>query len=255
MPLVFNNVMTMQLSAIELPTTFYNVSKQYNNNYFTINVDGVSKVVTIGDGSYSFTGITAAINNALITLGYPDITFTINITNTGDGNNGSGQMLVELTSVLAHTQISLNFQANQLGFDDRNTPLPLKLGWILGFRNGIYENSLKYVSEGIVDVKGSRYFYLAVDDHNNSVNNGFYSAFNSSMLNNNILARISLNNTGAFNVLTENNYNIVTTPREYFGPVNIQQFGIQLLDEYGRVVDLNNMDFSFCLSFQTVYDL
>ena len=30
---------------------------------------------------------------------------------------------------------------------------------------------------------------------------------------------------------------------------------IQLLDEYGRVIDLNNMDYSFCLTFQSVYDL
>ena len=255
MPLLFNNVMTMQLSAIELPTTFYNVSKQYNNNYFTIIVDGVSTVVSIGDGSYSYDGITTAINAALFTLGLSDIVFSINITKLGDGNNGSGQMLVELSETSTIKELSLNFQANNLGFDDRNTPLPLKLGWILGFRNGIYENSLKYVSEGVVDVTGSRYLYLVVDDHNNSVNNGFYSAFNSSMLNNNILARISLNNTGSFSVLAENNFNIVTTAREYFGPVNIQQFGIQLLDEYGRVVDLNNMDFSFCLTLTTVYDI
>jgi len=27
------------------------------------------------------------------------------------------------------------------------------------------------------------------------------------------------------------------------------------LDEYGRVIDLNNMDFSFCLTLQSIYDL
>jgi hypothetical protein len=47
----------------------------------------------------------------------------------------------------------------------------------------------------------------------------------------------------------------VTTPREYFGPVNITTLNIQLLDEYGRVVDLNNMDFSFCLTLITAYDI
>jgi hypothetical protein len=48
---------------------------------------------------------------------------------------------------------------------------------------------------------------------------------------------------------------LVTTSRQYFGPVDIQKMQIQLLDEYGRVLDMNNMDYSFCLSFQTVYDL
>jgi hypothetical protein len=148
----------------------------------------------------------------------------------------------------------LNFQADRFGNDDRNTPLPLKFGWILGFRNGIYINNLNYVTEGLLDLTGSKYLYLVIDDYNNSVNNSFYSAFNSSILNKNILARISLQ-ANTFNILQQNNLNILTTPREYFGPVNIQTMNIQLLDEYGRVVDLNNMDFSFCLTLTTVYDL
>ena len=44
-------------------------------------------------------------------------------------------------------------------------------------------------------------------------------------------------------------------PREYFGPVNITTFRVQLLDEYGRIVDLNNMDFSFCLQFTIVHNI
>jgi hypothetical protein len=93
-----------------------------------------------------------------------------------------------------------------------------------------------------------------VDDFNNNVNDGFYGAFTSSILNKNILARISLQ-SGVFNFLSQNNLNLITTPRQYFGPVDIQKLQIQLLDEYGRILNLNNMDYSFCLSFQTVYDL
>ena len=132
--------------------------------------------------------------------------------------------------------------------------LPLKFGWIIGFRNGVYANNLNYVSEGVVDVTGPKYMFLAIDDYKNNVNNNFYSAFNSSILNKNILARISLQ-ANTFNVLEQNNLNLVTTPREYFGPVDIQILNVQLLDEYGRIVDLNNMDFSFCLTLTTVYDL
>ena len=127
-------------------------------------------------------------------------------------------------------------------------------GWIIGFRNGVYTNNLNYVSEGVVDVTGPKYMFLAIDDYKNNVNNNFYSAFNSSILNKNILARISLQ-ANTFNVLEQNNLNLVTTPREYFGPVDIQILNVQLLDEYGRIVDLNNMDFSFCLTLTTVYDL
>jgi hypothetical protein len=42
--------------------------------------------------------------------------------------------------------------------------------------------------------------------------------------------------------------------REYFGPVDIQRLSVQILDEYGRILDLNNMDWSFILSFVCLYD-
>jgi hypothetical protein len=252
LPTNFNNVLQMQLATIELPTTYYNVSKQYGNNFFTITVNTSTSVVTIPDGNYTTDGIVNIINTELSLLGAPfnTVTFLLNINN----NSGSGQMMVGPSVGSTITSLSLNFQADRFGVDDRNTPLPLKFGWIIGFRNGIYTNNLNYVSEGIVDITGPKYVYLVVDDHKNNVNNGFYSAFNSSILNNNILARISIQ-TNFFTVQVTNNLNVITIPRDYFGPVNLQNMNIQLLDEYGRVVDLNNMDFSFCLTLVTAYDI
>ena len=251
LPINFDNVLQMQLTSLELPITYYNVSKQYGNNFFSVTANTFTSVVTIPDGNYTYDGIVNIINTELTNLGYPfdKVVFLLNINN----NSGSGQMMVGPLDASLNT-LSLNFQADRFGIDDRSTPLPLKFGWTIGFRNGIYENNLNYVSEGVVDVTGPRYIYLVVDDHNNNVNNGFYSAFNSSLLNNNILARISLQSR-FFDVQISNNLNIVTTPREYFGPVNIQNINIQLLDEYGRVLDINNMDYSFCLTLTTAYDV
>ena len=251
LPTNFNDVLQMQLASIELPTTFYAVSKQYGNNFFSITVDASdSIVINIPDGNYDQITIMDAINNQLFLAGI-NVTFTINLTN---GTTGSGQTLVGFSDSTTHTKLEINFQADRFGVSDRNTPLPLKFGWTLGFRNGIYTGNLNYVSEGLVDITGPKYFFLVVDDYNNSVNNSFYSAFNSSILNKNILARISLQ-ANTFNILEQNNLSVITTPREYFGPVNIQTMNVQLLDEYGRIVDLNNMDFSFCLNLITVYDI
>jgi hypothetical protein len=252
LPISMNNVLQMQLSAIELPTTFYVVSKQYGNNFFSISVDASDQVIiNIPDGNYDQNTIMDVINHQLYLSGISNVVFTINLTN---GTTGSGQTLVGFSDSNTHTKLELNFQADKYGVSDRNTPLPLKFGWALGFRNGIYTNNLNYVSEGVVDITGPKYFFLVVDDYNNSVNNNFYSAFNSSILNKNILARISLQSQ-TFNILEQNNFNLIATPREYFGPVNIQTMNIQLLDEYGRIVDLNNMDYSFCITLTTVYDL
>ena len=252
LPMMFNDVLQMQLAAIELPTTYYVVSKQYGNNFFSLSVNGSTTVINIPDGNYDTSTIMNAINNQLALAGSPFdlISFIVNLTS----GTGSGQTLVgEITSGTV-TSIELNFQADRYGIADRNTPLPLKFGWLLGFRNGVYVNNLNYVSEGVIDVTGSKYLFLVVDDYNNSVNNNFYGAFNSSILNKNILARISLQ-SNTFNILEQNNLTLVTTPREYFGPVNIQNLNIQLNDEYGRVVNLNNMDFSFCITLTTVYDI
>jgi hypothetical protein len=109
------------------------------------------------------------------------------------------------------------------------------------------------VTEGLPDLSGPKYIYLVVDDFNNNVNNGFYSAFTASIMNNNILARISLNGS-AFDDVQEGE-SVNTFLRQYFGPVNVTKLQIQLLDEYGRTIDLNNMDYSFCLAMQVIYDL
>ena len=265
LPLNIDNVLQMQLNAIELPTTYYAVSKQYGNNFFNITVaydSGGSTltettVINIPNGNYTQSTIMDIINTQLVLAGAPFsyIAFIINLTGT---QTGSAQTMVGTNPAVVGSNtvlyIELNFQADRNGLEDRNTPLPLKFGWTLGFRNGIYTGSLNYVSEGVVELTGPRYIYLVVDDYNNNVNNSFISAFNSSILNKNILARISLQ-ANNFNVLQQNNLGVLTTPREYFGPVNLQTMNVQLLDEYGRIVDLNNMDFSFCLTLITVYDL
>jgi hypothetical protein len=165
LPMNFDNVLQMQLTAIELPTTYYNVSKQYGNNFFSITVDNESAMVSVPDGNYTADGIVNSINNELSILGSPfnKVLFIINVNNT----SGSGQMMVGPETGKTITALALNFQVDRYGADTCSVPLPLKFGWNMGFRNGIYENNLNYVSEGVVDVTGPRYIYLVIDDHNN----------------------------------------------------------------------------------------
>jgi len=264
LPMILENVLSMQLSSIEMPTSYYVISNQYNNNFFTITVNGISEVIVVPSGNYTTSSLGLFINTQLKTLGgnFQYITFAINIASSF---GGSGQMMVGITgsqsgaSVLPPgvviDSIELNFQADRFGNDDRNTPLPLKFGWIMGFRNGIYTGNLNYVSEAIMDISGPRYFYLVVEDFNNNNNNGlFYTAFNSSILNKSVLGRFPLN-TSLYSLLLQNNLNVVVLKREYFGPVTIQKLNIQLLDEFGRIVDLNYMDFSFSILMTIAYDI
>jgi hypothetical protein len=267
LPIKFSDITTLQLTAFEIPNSYYYISDKLGNNFFTITIEdtGVSEVFFIPNGNYTSAGIVNYLNHYISTTGplggaagFKDLVFSENIdTGTGSGGTGSGsaQMVVGIQNGASLFNFTLNFQANSSGEKDTSTPLPLKFGWLIGFRSGIYTSNSSYVSEAVIDLKGFKYMFLVVDDYNNNVNNSFYSAFNSSILNKNILARISTQNTGYFDTAAQNNLALVTTARQYFGPVDIQKLNVQLLDEYGRVVDLNNMDFSFCLTLQSIYDL
>jgi len=254
LPMKLNGVVSLQLTALELPNTFYGISNIFGNNFFVIEINGYNPLmVTIPDGNYNYTSLQGYINNFFTNYAqapYNKIQVLADENIQSGSTSGSGRMIFGSTDGLQ--PFSINFLTDINGNVDQQTPLPLKLGWLMGFREGFYENALTYVSEGIINLTGPSYMYLVVDDYNKSVNDGFYAAFNSSILNKNILARISLQGS-VFNILSSTSLN--TTPRTYFGPVSIQKLNIQLLDPYGRIMNLNNMDYSFCLTFNTIYNL
>ena len=262
LPGTFTQVVFLELAAIEFPASFYTISKVFGNNFFTLEIKGEDPlVVTVPDGNYDYLSFQTYVNNYLHTSGTPYSKIQIladieTVVSSLELVGGSQRMIFGSTDGATH--FSINFLTDKYGVEDRATPLPLKLGWLLGFREGYYENAFTYVSEGLVSLLGPRYFYLVVDDYNNNVSDGFYSAFNSSILNKNILARISVNGASLYSTninISQFAGNLVVAPRHYFGPVNISKLKIQMLDEYGRVLDLNNMDYSLVLAFLTVYDL
>jgi len=264
LPLRLTEVVSIQLSTFEFTSSYYVISRVLGNNFFMITIENENKIITIPDGNYTEIDLVSYLNNYMSTLSgnFQYITFIYDLTNNNYGNNpgnsGSDRMIVGINSTYGSTpfSFSLNFLTDIDGNEDRITPLPLKFGWKMGFRLGSYVNNDTYVSEGLVDLQGPRYIYLVVDDFNNSVNNSFYAAFNNSVLNKNILSRIVLSEKGAtFVTNTQNNFMTTTFSRQYFGPVNIQKLNVQLLDEYGRILNLNNMDYSFSLIYQCIHNL
>jgi len=135
-----------------------------------------------------------------------------------------------------------------------NNSLQTKLGWMLGFRKGSYTGHNTYTSEAPVFMKYPRYLYVCVDDYVNSNNDYFTSAFNQSILNKNILARID------YAYLTQSEgyrQSLVARPnttRTYFGPIDIQRMKISLIDEFGNSVNLQKLDWSFTLSYEQIYE-
>lgn len=271
LPLKLNKVVSMQMSALEIPISFYGISKSYGNTHLWIELDydnsgnpvTESRLFQIASGNYNAVDFITALNavispkNADGTLVntsdiFSYLLFTLDITT---GGSGTGKVTFHAVGTKANliTRIKLDFGLDIYGGQD-NTDISSKIGWNLGFTRRIYDGYTSYVADTIVEPATIRYIYLAVDDFHNSANNHFITAFNQSIMNPNILARISLRGN-YFSLLMDNDLNILTEPRKYFGPVDIQRLRIRLYDDFGRLVDMNNANFSFCLVFTLLYDL
>ena len=105
-----------------------------------------------------------------------------------------------------------------------------------------------YSAESVYDPIGNRYFLLSVNDFQNHHNHSFISLMQEeSTIDGNILARVHCDC---------NTYpNIDVQERIYFGPTSISRLHIKLMDEFGRIIDLNNADYSFTLELEVLYDL
>ena len=275
-PYTINNTIQLRLSDLEFPTTYYTFNDEYENNYFWIKINNNSIIyVYIKPGNYYHETLISTINNELSQLTTFD-TITINFNleyasggiGNGDGkitisNSGTNNIELKFNSVkLTPSHDNDNYNKTHLVTDseieklyDKTSNVPFKqlAGWMFGFRQPIYSsNQISYTSEGILDILGPKYLYLVVDDLQKSSNINFFSNSEESLLNGNILARISMKGY-AFSIQSQSDFRVYSEPRYYYGPVNIHKLNVKVIDEYGRILNLNNMDFSFTLSLDTIY--
>jgi len=295
LPTRLTKVVSMQMSSLEFPVSFYGISANYGNNFIYITTtymeivlpidNGVQQVYTpittstvlvVPDGNYENPDLITKLNSLLAprdvlsgNLINPHSPFNYMSFSLDISGNGSGSGKVSLTASGDYKsnirQIQLDFTRDICGNVDV-VPLTSKLGWNLGFNEPTYSGSATYNINNVlvkpasitgntpIEATATRYVYLAIDDFNNSANNHFISAFNSSIFNPNIIAKIAIRGN-YFGIIDEKYMNIVTEPRQYFGPVNIQRLHIRVYDDHGRILNMNNGNFSFCVIFKTLYDL
>ena len=161
-------------------------------------------------------------------------------------------------SLFKHNGYVIEFAVSENGSLNLAENIQLRLGWQLGFRLGRYE-AFSMLSEGICMLCGPRYIFVAIEDGQKNTGNSFIAAFSQSSLDKNIMTRINaanlMDDVGVFKSASDPGLsNQLNRTREYFGPVNIDRLHISLLDEYGRELELNNMDWSMTLVFEHLYD-
>ena len=261
LPDKLTKVVSMRLSSVEIPLTFYALSTSLNNNVFTITDASGLHVVVIPSGNYDSKltddnaniYIVNAVNDAMQFAGV-DMSMVVFTVDPVSGRS----VFATPVGAVNPSSFTINFNVDANGVTDNNVPLLLRLGWQLGFRAASYIGEVA-ISEGICYIAGPQYAFVAINDYNNSSNNYFKAAFSESILSPHIIGRINLarllEDNGAYKSGQDDNYNdSIDRTRDYFGPTDILRLTITLYDEYGRVIDLNNMDWSFVLSFICLYD-
>jgi hypothetical protein len=257
------------------------------------NDDDTYYYIILTDRNYYYETLVTYINNIFKSLSLP-ITFSVdlnfnNIGGVGDGSGVTKIGLLTLADVSNNNVLStsgsdiisleLNFQGSQIpgvttsqtiGIDSdyyqyyvtkSNSDFKELLGYVLGFRKVLYtgaelnlDGTLYYSSESVIDLSGPKYLFLVLDDYNKSMNINFLSSSVSGLLPSNIIARISMKGQ-LFSIQSQNDFSVYSEPRYYYGPVDIIKMHINILDEFGRNVDLNDKDFSFTIRLTTVYSV
>ena len=290
LPETISRAISMSISSVEIPLTYHNISSYYNNNIFSIelldsnnNLIGNIQKIELSPGLYesrisSYSpndlnriicySIEKEINDKIKELVFQDI--SNNLQFVIEPRSGFSCFKFDnsnniTNNILGTKKIKINFNVNNTNTNPSNcysNELYQKLGWQLGFRSNaliIDANDLFAVSTGICHINYPRYIYIAIDDFQSSSQN-YFSIASDSIVAPNIITRINilslLEEKTAFKqgAYAGDIYYNQKHIREYFGPTSINKLKIQLLDEYGRNFSLNNMDWSFIITFDCLYN-
>ena len=268
LPSTIKKVMSMKIIDIQLGNTVYTYSNKLGSNSFKITQGGFTKNIDISNGSYTNSELVDAINSSLtnngitnIRVGTNPISFLMDISS----NDGSTFDLDFNYSKNNCPQLLSNINKNQL-----------TLGWIMGFRGNYlqkinatknkhgcyvenhidisnsYSGKTKYTAESIYEEHFNKYFLISIEDFQNNHINSFVSPFQfQSLADNNILGKIHSHGSEC-NPYTKND--MISPKRVYFGPTDITRLHIILYDEVGRILDINNSDYSLTLELEIIYD-
>ena len=282
-PSEIKNVTAMRLVSIEIPNSWYLFSNIKKNNVFEIifnvpanfNNNGTTTdticgyIIEIPEGNYDSETLQEFLNSTYFYeapssseykktyLNY--IKFSINkyslkstfeLVNllSDDANHANHPNDDEIINEKDRLRFSLRFSQG-INQNIMNT-----FGWIIGFRSGNYINIDESItSEGLFDAGGDRYIYVCINDfqyNNNPLN---MVCFDKSVFNEDVIAKIPMVN-GKLSLIINDNNNPLAKVRRYNGPVNLSRLQIKIVDHFGTIIDLNNMDFSFTLELQLLYE-
>ena len=254
------NVISVRLSSIEIPNSFYTFSQARGNTSFELTYPSGSSntyLITIPDGNWDSgdnTSITSllyqvqlAIQNALASPTIISPLITVNYVND---NRGQGKIFI---SDLIVGGISQPFDINWRVGLNNNRVSDFGLGYNLGFRQLTYtpitnpdQNGRSYYAEAVINTLDTNYIFLTLDpdwkviEQQTPDRTQLFS-----------FAKVVIDQP-KFAIVYDNGQNTLT--KEYFlrQPTNIISIPVRISDPYDQDIDLNGLDFSFTLELTEV---
>jgi hypothetical protein len=257
MPEKISKVRSMKVVQAEVPFSMNNISSSLDNCSVVVKFLGEGGAVssqsiyTIPNGFYTLNTLkTYIVANPIPGLGELLVS----------GNAHSSFPVLPFSAGVTGLNVvfSVDASGNYNKYGVKST-----LGWLLGFRLASYNftaGGTTWISESQMDLNGPRYMFLVLDDFQNATSGdtSFISPLYRSIINKNIIARFaavfSIDGCGCTNNIyryTEKTGTLVTDTRCYSGFGNLQRLQVSLVDEFGRVMDLDGLDFSFCVQLET----
>lgn len=272
----YKNVIRVRVASVEIPNTYYTFSaSNFKNTSFVTTINDIygnyrDVKIEIPDGNYTASSLIAELQNqfnktVLVPYGvYIQITQDTQLLKTIIVNKGLVQIPTSGPQPWPPTDYSWNhikstyttfapnsFKINFLVPEFIKRIYNNGLGYNLGFRMQTYDVTFLpelqvygVFSEACIDVNGDSYCFLQVDD---------FSAVNQQTDTNTFecLAKVIIRESKG-TIIYDDGRNLLSNDVIFPSPVNISNMRVRLLDPYGKVINLNDMNFSFSLEFTEV---
>ena len=164
------NVLSLRLYSIQIPFSWYIVDPAYNNHTFWFTfTNHTNRQVIMDAGNYTPATFVDALNMSILTV-VPDISGV-----PVAYSQSTGKLTFTLQTIRGpaiEKMVFFDFEGLLITAPYVNSTL----GWLMGFRESTVTVATKNVSDGVLDLYGTKNLLLVIDDYNqNHVNNGLVS--------------------------------------------------------------------------------
>lgn len=271
LPFTIKNVTAISLSGMQVPNVSNTFSNEKETNQLFIHEDttGIEGIVILPDGNYTSLQFPAILESAIniqllgstpnrftVTLNQYTQKITItNSTNTFTMNilkkkyNATTRERYCLYNVDRNTNVTDNDSKNGINPSD----FAYTMGYIIGYRHVLYSGLKSYTAESPYQDTLQDYYYFELNDYTDYQFNTTVGVFPTSFLSNNIIAVLPIT-TPKYTASFDNNANFIYKTRNYAAPINLKKISIKMMGPQGDLVNLKQVDFSFCLQISTLYD-